>query len=590
MELAFYSEHMNLETFVAVILLLLSTVAAMLVGVFAWRQRLVWSQWFGFACFAIAIWSIGYALELGVTTLAAKTLWVKFEYLGIVSVPVGWFLFAHSYGERPSWLSPKIIKALFVVPVFAWLMAATNEWHGRFWTAVTLTTQDGFAIFDATYGWGWYLFSVYAYGLLMWGSVVLFLALRNVATTYRWQLYILLFAPVLPWVSNFLFITRLAPLPLDLAPFAFTISALVLGAGILRFQLFTLVPIARSTVVDNMEIAMLVLDADNLVVDVNPAAEQLFAIQAEAALGQAILTVLSEWEEVVRTYLGMVEGRANISLLVAGKNRYFALNITPIKRREALAGRLVMLQDVTAQKENEDRIQQLNNRLEQRVLERTAALTASLQEKEILLQEVHHRVKNNLQVISSLLSLQADYSTDAMLQRALRESQERVYSMSLVHEQLYRSVDLAHIDFAQYIEGLVEHVQSAYHDLARQVQVELVAESVFLDVGTAVPLGLVLNELVSNAYKHAFGNVQNGHIQVTLQATSPQCLVLRVADNGSGLPTDFDPNFPTSLGLTIVLILVKQIKGKLAWQGEKGSEFSITFDYPIVDKKVQVPS
>ena len=570
---------MNLETVIAAILLLLSAVAAVSVGLFAWRQRIVWAQWFGFACFAIATWSVGYALELSVTTLVAKTIWAKFEYLGIVSVPVGWFLFAQNYGERPSWLSRKHIYALFAIPVLAWIMAATNEWHYRFWEVVTLTVRDGFVIFDATYSWGWYLFSAYAYGLLLWGSIVLFLALRNMATTYRWQLYILLFAPVLPWIANFLYITRLAPVPLDLAPFAFTISALVLGAGILRFRLFTLVPIARSTVVDTMEMAMLVLDADNMVVDMNPAAQHLFSMRAEIVLGQPVLTVLDQWEDIVQTYLNMAEARTSISLPIEGDVKHFALNITPIMRGQMLAGRLVMLQDVTLQKQTEDQIRQLNNHLEQRVLERTTALEASLQEKEVLLREVHHRVKNNLQVISSLLSLQADFSDDVMLQQALRESQTRVRSMSLIHERLYRSGNLAHIDFANYIEGLVNHLQSAYRSLARQVKTEVVAESVLMDVETAVPLGLVLNELISNAYKHAFDNGCAGHIQITLRSVSSDCLVLRVADSGSGLPANFNPGQTNSLGLTIVSALIKQIKGTLEWQNEQGAVFSIMFPY-----------
>ena len=455
----------------------------------------------------------------------------------------------------------------------------TNEWHYGFWETITVTVRDGFAIFDATYGWGWFLFSGYSYGLLLWGTVVLFLALLHTATTYRWQLYVLLLAPVLPWVANFLFITRLTPIPLDLAPFTFTISALIVGIGILHFRLFTLVPIARATVVDNMEMAMLVLDVDDVVVDANPAAEQLFAFQTKAVLGQPVLTVLGWWKEFVRAYLNMTEGGTNIPMSLVENVRHFALNITPIRRGQVLAGRLVMLQDVTLQRQADDEIRQLNNRLEQRVLERTAALEASLQEKEVLLQEIHHRVKNNLQIISGLLSLQADYSDDVMVQQILQESRERVRSMSLIHEQLYRFGDLAHIDFVYYIMSLAEHLQLAYRAVAPQVRVQITAEPVNLDVKMAIPLGLILHELISNAYKHAFDNSSSGHIQITLGFVSPESLVLEVADNGSGLPTNFDPTRANSLGLTIVSVLVNQIKGSLTWQSKQGAMFSVTFSH-----------
>jgi PAS domain S-box-containing protein len=204
-------------------------------------------------------------------------------------------------------------------------------------------------------------------------------------------------------------------------------------------------------------------------------------------------------------------------------------------------------------------------------------MKASLREKEVLLQEVHHRVKNNLQVISSLLKLQAGYVEDATYVDMFRESQNRVVSMSLVHEKLYQSEDLASINFSEYINHLVSALFRSYGVTIEKIAARIDVEDVVLGVDTAIPCGLIINELISNSLKYAFPGGKEGEIRVTFCSANHDEVELTVSDNGVGLPTDLNFSHPRSFGLKLVSILTDQIRGKLEIDRHRGTKFRIRF-------------
>lgn len=203
-------------------------------------------------------------------------------------------------------------------------------------------------------------------------------------------------------------------------------------------------------------------------------------------------------------------------------------------------------------------------------------LRTSLQEKEVLLKEIHHRVKNNLQIVSSMLSLQMDQLTDVLAMRLFKESQSRVRSIALFHEKLYQSKDLAHVEMAEYLRGLVTGLFAAYGTNPQDTALSIRAEPVPLGVDTAISCGLIVNELVSNALKHAFWGGRRGTIQVALQRQGDD-VVLEVRDDGCGFPPHLDLQNPTTLGLKLVFILTEQIRGALELDRREGSTFVIRF-------------
>ncbi|MCC7564229.1 MAG: PAS domain S-box protein [Methanobacterium sp.] len=203
-------------------------------------------------------------------------------------------------------------------------------------------------------------------------------------------------------------------------------------------------------------------------------------------------------------------------------------------------------------------------------------LKKSLDEKEVLIKEIHHRVKNNLMVISSLLNLQSQYIKDKEALSIFRESQNRARSMALIHERLYRSSDLKRIDFGDYIETLSKDLFHSYITDPRKVQLNLHVENLMVDINTTVPLGLIVNELITNSMKHGFVGDSNGEINIDFHKDGDE-FVLVVEDTGVGLPDDIDFRNTSTLGLQLVNNLTTQINGKIELDTENGTKFRITF-------------
>lgn len=209
-------------------------------------------------------------------------------------------------------------------------------------------------------------------------------------------------------------------------------------------------------------------------------------------------------------------------------------------------------------------------------------LEQAIDEKDMLMKEVYHRVKNNLMVISSLLNLQSRYIKDEEARGIFKESQERAHSMALIHERLYRSTDLKHIDYGDYIRTLTRDLFRTYVSDPSRINLELEVEDVMIDINTAIPLGLIINELVSNSMKHAFPGDKKGEITVKFSEVEDQCL-LEVSDNGIGFPPELELGKTDSLGLQLVTSLTQQIRGELELERSPGTTFRITFKEKKMD-------
>jgi PAS domain S-box-containing protein len=226
------------------------------------------------------------------------------------------------------------------------------------------------------------------------------------------------------------------------------------------------------------------------------------------------------------------------------------------KGRAAIQGSII---DITERKRAEEKIR------------------GSLREKEVLLREIYHRTKNNMQVISSLLNLQARKLTDAKAVDMFRDTQQRIRTMALVHERLYRSQDLSRVDFGVYLHRLTTHLFHFHQTQPEQVRLVMETSEVPLDIQTAIPCGLIANEIVSNALKHAFPEGRKGTIFIRLDRDDKGLIVLSIRDDGIGLPAGLDIRRSDTLGMEIVTSLVGQIDGRLEIFRDKGTEFRISF-------------
>ena len=301
--------------------------------------------------------------------------------------------------------------------------------------------------------------------------------------------------------------------------------------------------------------AMLLVDAHGRLTMVNAEAERVFGYQRHEMLGQALEMLLPA--PLREAHVGMRRGfLAAPSARTMGDGRRLharrkngdefpvEIGLSPIESSEG-TNTLAAVFDITSRQ------------LQQVATERALA------EKEVMLKEIHHRVKNNLQVISSLLQLQAGYIEDEQARQVFEASQGRIRSMALVHEKLYQAADLAHIDFGEYLRDLLSGLGGSYGAKASAVRIDAHIEPVQLDVDRAIPAGLVVNELVSNAFKHGFPGHRTGCIQVGLRGGGTLPVEITVCDDGVGWPAGFDPSQSTSLGLRLVHILAKQLQGEL---------------------------
>jgi PAS domain S-box-containing protein len=332
----------------------------------------------------------------------------------------------------------------------------------------------------------------------------------------------------------------------------------------------------------------LLIDPDSgAIVDANPAAAEFYGYSLEELRRLRItdLNTLPSTQVAAEMARALVEQRTYFLFrhrLALGAIRDVEVYSGPVD----LHGRRLLysiIHDITQRRQAEEALQQAKDDLEHKVAERTAELHAlnvqlqsSLSEKEVLLREIHHRVKNNMQLISSLLSLQADLIDDPRLLAMFTDSQQRIQSMALVHDILYRSDDLARINLADYIRLLITELRLSYRVDPGLINVQVRLDEVFVGIDTVIPCGLLLHELMSNCFKHAFAAGTTGEIRVELQSQPTGVLALVVSDNGCGFPEKLDFRRTDSLGLQLVCSLTEQLGGNIALERGHGTRFTIT--------------
>lgn len=246
------------------------------------------------------------------------------------------------------------------------------------------------------------------------------------------------------------------------------------------------------------------------------------------------------------------------------KNIWISTTLTPIYSEFGNLKKLVFVDtDITSSKLLQKQIEE------------------SLKEKDVLLKEIHHRVKNNLQIIISLLNLQSGYIKDETTLKAVQDGQNRVRSMALVHEKFYQAEELTEIDFGEYVEKLTQYIYQSYGDKTDRIKLIIQSDRVKLDMDTAMPSGLLVNEIVSNAYKYAFPGEMHGEIRISLRKEIDK-VVYCISDNGVGLPPEINLDAAESLGMQLIQALTAQLDGVLEVSTDKGTEFKISFPYPKV--------
>ncbi len=321
-----------------------------------------------------------------------------------------------------------------------------------------------------------------------------------------------------------------------------------------------------AAIVDSSDDAIIRKDLNGNIESWNSGAQNMYGYSEEEMLGKPIsILIPPEHSDDSGWIIEKIKNGESIKRYESvrkkknGANIDVSLTISPIRDLNGnIVGASIIARDITQSKRKDELIK------------------SSLKEKEMLLKEIHHRVKNNLMIISSLLDLQSSYIKDKASRNIFMESQNRVRSMALIHERLYQSTDLKRIDFGEYIQSLSTELFNTYAGDFGLIELKINVEDVMLDINTAIPLGLIVNELVTNSLKHAFPEGMKGEINVDFHKQDDH-YQFTVNDNGVGFPFDLDFQNTDSLGLQIVNSLTQQIDGKIELNRSHGTEFKITF-------------
>jgi PAS domain S-box-containing protein len=322
-------------------------------------------------------------------------------------------------------------------------------------------------------------------------------------------------------------------------------------------------------ILDHTTAVIYLLDSESRFLLINRQFEQLFHITNAQAIGQPIEAVFSE--EIAAAFrdnnrqvlaAGMAEEFEELVPHDDGLHTYISIKV-PLYDMTGTAYALCGIStDITERKRTEE------------------ALKAALQEKEVLLKEVYHRIKNNLQIISSLLDLQTDTVADLGVRALFEDSQQRIQAVALIHESLYQAGNVTRIQAAEYIYQLSTQVFQAYTPPGDRITLAVQADPIWIETQSAIPCGLIVNELLSNSLKYAFPNDEAGEVTVALRAAPGGNIVLTVCDTGVGFPADVDFRRTDSLGLQLVCLLTEQLGGTIEIDRTTGTQWTITFPMP----------
>jgi len=576
----------------------ISVALTFLMGVYATRRREHFASTpFIAMCFFATLWALGYIFELGSSSLAVKFLAVKIEYIGIIGVPLSWTAFALAFSGHGQWLTKRNVALALIFPILTLLAAWTTEYHHWFFTEISTITDKstGLLLIWNPPGWWFWLHAVYIYGILVFGTYFLLREYWNQRDVYRSQVIVNIIAILLPWISNGIVISRL--IPIDITSVTFSFSIFILGWGFLHYGMLNIVPVAHRAVFESISDAVIVLDPSLRIVELNPAALELFDLRVNAIIGKSFREIFHAWIQIDDQALKKHGLHREIILENDGKPaRWLDLFVSALHEIPRQSGGwIVTLRDVTSLKENEAAL----------AIARDTAVQAD-SFKSQLLANVSHELRTPLGIIMGY--------TDLLVRKSYGELDDKqIGVLGKIREstEYLEALVSGLLDQAQLDSGRLKLAERPFE--IREVlgktcnQLSVLAENKQLEFSSSIsddmPISIVgdsqrMKQILVNLISNAIKFTETGSVKVRIYKSGSDEWKMEVSDTGPGIPENsiqavFEPfkQLPEAsrilrkgygLGLSITRQLIRLMGGDIVLESEVGKGTTFIATIPLI--------
>jgi len=563
------------------VVLILSGVLALVISLFLLGNRKSVARLCGMMMSATGIWGITYGMQFTTTSFDQIMFWTYLEYVGIAVIPPLWLIFTLNFAGKEHFLTRNRILALFLVPIVTVVLVATNEYHHLHYRTLILNTSGPVPVVEFETGIWYWIFTSYFYAMLILGAYLMIAKYQKSDTVFRKQNSIILVGTFLPVIFNLFYLAGFQPfgLKIDITPFGFIISSVVVAFGLIRYQLFNIVPIARDKIVEAMAEGIMVTDTSGRIVDVNPAMRKLLAPYVQQPIGLALTDLLPQLQLPENQFDPHGHHKLEINRTSDGINRGYSITITPMFDKQSFTGRIFVCKDVTEQREYAEKLESLNKL------------------KDKLFSIISHDLRSPLISLLDLLSLNNEgMLSDEELRSFLPQLQKNVgYTSSLLENLLQWSKSQLQNAVTRPVvinlQALGTTMIETFKDRSAEkgiVMEILIAENTQVMADRDM-VEAVFRNLLSNAIK--FCN-RDDTIRVSSEAGETHTTIC-IADTGVGISDpDIDKLFKadtftkrgtmneqgTGLGLLLAKDFIEKNQGRIWVHSElgKGSEFYFT--------------
>lgn len=567
--------------------LIASGIITLLLCINIFRRYEIVVRWFGFMVLSIAVWALSYGFELATTNLDEMLFWIKFEYLGISFLPACWFFFIVKFTGKDEWITKRNLSLVLIIPMITLILVWTNNFHHLHYKSVSVDSSGPFPLLNIERG-PWYFFhTLYFYVMLLWGIVLLIDKFRKANKVFKKQNLTILISAFIPWIANLLYFFGIRPLGhIDITPFAFISTVLLLSIGLVRFRLLDIIPIAREKVLESMKEGLIVADKKDRIIDLNREIRGILAIGEPDLIGKKLSYILPQQAKLYDKIKTRTGGMMEIQIVKNDLPVYLEVTLSPLyEEKNVYSGIIILFRDITHRVNTEKQVrmqaQQLLalNKLKDRLF---SIISHDLRSPLLNLFDIIKMIDDDLiteqefKLLIPQLSKNVGY-TSGLLENLL------FWSKSQLQGEVIKPVD---INLRQISENILHLFERTIAEKEIVLQNEINETNVIYADKDMIQL--VIRNLVSNAVK--FSN-RGGKIKLS-SSSNGRFTTLCVEDDGVGIASDdlgklfesetfttrgTENEQGTGLGLLLCKDFIEKNNGRIWVESTylKGSEFFI---------------